>query len=164
MQSYGIIGQTAPPWHVNQWLNVEDEQKNMQLTDYAGKVLYLYSFQSWCPGCHSHGFPTLLKVQEHFAEDEDVVFVAIQTVFEGFDQNTVQAAEQVVKKFGLTIPVGHDPGQDGKRSDIMKNYRTGGTPWVVIIDKQGVVRYNDFHIQVPQAINLINDFQQQEKN
>jgi thiol-disulfide isomerase/thioredoxin len=39
----------------------------------------------------------------------------------------------------------------------MGRYRTGGTPWVVIIDKQGTVRFNDFHISAAQARRLIDD-------
>ena len=38
----------------------------------------------------------------------------------------------------------------------MRQYRFGGTPWIVIIDKKGVVRYNDFHISVKDASKLIN--------
>jgi thiol-disulfide isomerase/thioredoxin len=37
----------------------------------------------------------------------------------------------------------------------MIDYRTGGTPWTVIIDRDGVVRYNDFHIGVEEAAALI---------
>ncbi len=47
-------------------------------------------------------------------------------------------------------------GSPNKRSKFMKNYRTGGTPWTIIVDKDGIVRYNDFHIEVAQAIRLIN--------
>jgi hypothetical protein len=39
----------------------------------------------------------------------------------------------------------------------MADYRSGGTPWVVILDKSGTVVFNDFHIRFPYAVNLIND-------
>ena len=39
--------------------------------------------------------------------------------------------------------------------EIMKNYRSGGTPWAVIIDPQGMVAYNDFHIDTDNALKLI---------
>ena len=40
--------------------------------------------------------------------------------------------------------------------EIMKQYRSGGTPWAVIIDPRGGVVYNNFHIQSHQAVALIN--------
>jgi hypothetical protein len=39
--------------------------------------------------------------------------------------------------------------------EIMRKYRSGGTPWVVIIDPAGRVVYNDFHIKVDHAVLLI---------
>ncbi|MDP6360864.1 MAG: hypothetical protein QF473_37475 [Planctomycetota bacterium] len=39
----------------------------------------------------------------------------------------------------------------------MRNYRTGGTPWTIIIDRKGKVRYNDFHIQPAAAIRLFEE-------
>ena len=38
----------------------------------------------------------------------------------------------------------------------MRNYRTGGTPWTIIIDKQKIVRFNDFHIAPEHAIAMID--------
>ena len=80
------------------------------------------------------------------------MFLAVQTVFEGFRTNTAAWAKAVaVGKFKLDIPIGHDAGPDGKRSVVLKRYRTGGTPWVVLIGKKGVVRYNDFGTDVKPA-------------
>ena len=150
----GILGQPAPEWSVNQWLNLSPGKKTIDIQDFHGKVLYLFCFQSWCPGCHSSGFPTLQKVMSRFKDNDDVAFVAIQTVFEGFASNTFEHAQQVARKYKLTIPVGQS-GEQGKRSHMMARYRSGGTPWVVIIDRDGVVRYNDFHVGVDQADKLI---------
>ena len=41
-------------------------------------------------------------------------------------------------------------------SVVMRRYRSGGTPWTVIIDRDGVVRYNDFSVQPTRAISLID--------
>ena len=150
----GILGKPAPKWSVDQWLNLPPGKKKIEIQDFHGKVLYLFCFQSWCPGCHSRGFPTLQKVMSRFKDNDDVAFVAIQTVFEGFASNTLDHAKQVARKYKLTIPVGQS-GEPGKRSHVMAQYRTGGTPWVVIIDRDGVVRYNAFHIGVDRADTLI---------
>lgn len=39
--------------------------------------------------------------------------------------------------------------------EIMKNYRSGGTPWTAIIDPQGMVAYNSFHIDTDKAVALM---------
>ena len=120
-------------------------------------MIYLYCFQSWCPGCHSHGFPTLREVREHFldAGADDVAFVAVQTVFEGHRTNTATKAKSTVAGFELDIPTGHDPGAGGRRPSLMRGYRTGGTPWTILIDKRGVVRFNGFRIRPDKAIAAI---------
>ncbi len=38
---------------------------------------------------------------------------------------------------------------------IMRNYRSGGTPWTAIIDPSGRVVYNNFHIELEPATQLI---------
>ena len=37
----------------------------------------------------------------------------------------------------------------------MKDYRSGGTSWAVIINQQEAVIYNHFHIKAEQAVVLI---------
>ncbi len=154
-QTRGILGKKAPAWKVDQWINLPEGKSSLDVSDYKDKVIYLYCFQSWCPGCHAHGFPTLQKLIEHYQNDDDVVFVAVQTVFEGFSSNTPKRAWEIAKRYNLTIPVGHS-GSNGKKSELMKDYRTGGTPWAIIIDRNRVVRYNDFHIQPEDAIKIID--------
>lgn len=146
----GIRGQRAQKWGVEKWLNLPEGKSSLDIEDYKGKVLYLYCFQSWCPGCHRYGFPTLKQVIKDFEGQPDVEFVAIQTVFEGFGTNTFKRAGEVAKQYGLDIPIGHS-GQRGAPSAFMRRYRTGGTPWTILIDRNGVVRYNDFHIDAGQA-------------
>jgi len=103
------------------------------------------------------GFPTLQELIEEFEEEEDVVFLSVQTVFEGHRSNTAKKVRQAQKRYDLEIPMGHDPGRHSPRTwpNIMVNYRTGGTPWVIIIDRQGTVVYNDFHIDAQKATRLI---------
>ena len=52
-------------------------------------------FQSWCPGCHSHGFPALKKVSDAFADNQNIAFVGIQTVFEGYFTNMVDKVREI---------------------------------------------------------------------
>lgn len=154
LNAAGILGQKAPSLGVDKWLQTNGKS-SIDIDDYKGKVLYVYGFQAWCPGCHAHGFPTLGTLSKHYKGDKDVAFVAIQTVFEGFSTNTIEAAKKIIKQYGLTMPVGHS-GLDGNRSQFMLDYRSGGTPWTVIIDKKGVVRFNNFHAKVGEIIEYID--------
>tara|TARA_B100001013_G_scaffold306393_1_gene209529 strand:- start:372 stop:932 length:561 start_codon:yes stop_codon:yes gene_type:complete len=150
----GILGMKAPKWSVDQWINLKGQKDKIDISDFKGKVIYLYCFQSWCPGCHKYGFPTLQKMVDKYGKDDKVALVAVQTVFEGASFNTPDKAWQTAKKYGLKIPIGH-AGKEGKYPALMKNYRTGGTPWVVIIDRQGRVRFNDYHVDPKGAIKFL---------
>jgi len=154
-RNLGIAGQKAPAWGVTKWLNLPKGQEQLDVDDFNEKVIYLYGFQSWCPGCHKHGFPTLQKIIERYGDDPDVAIVAVQTTFEGFSANGLDDARRVARRYGLSIPVGQS-GSSDKRSKLMARYRTGGTPWTIVIDRKGVVRFNDFHIQPEAAFELID--------
>ncbi len=158
-QQLGIAGHKAPSWQVSDWHQLPDAVAKLDVSSYRGKVLYLYCFQSWCPGCHKSGFPTLQQVIKHYADDEDVAFVAIQTSFEGFRTNTFEQAREVARQYGLKIPFGQSGGRD-QRSALMRAYRTGGTPWTIIIDRDGIVRFNDYHISAAKAVRLIDRLKQ----
>ena len=151
----GILGLAAPEWEVSEWFNLPDGGSSLGLRDFEDRVVYLYCFQSWCRGCHSHGFPTLKAVMESFADRPEVAFVAVQTVFEGFEVNTAQAALDTVAEFGLDIPVGHDVGPGQTVSPLMRDYRTGGTPWTVFIDRPRRVRFNGFSITPGDAVTSL---------
>ena len=157
----GIDGRAAPAWDVSEWINLPENRTRIDIEDFKGKVLYLYCFQSWCPGCHARGFPTLTELIKRYRAVDEVGFVAIQTTFEGFSVNTAEKAWATAKEYDLSIPVGHS-GVEGKRSKLMRAYRTGGTPWTIIVDKRGVVRFNDFHITPDRAQRLIDGLRKEE--
>ena len=100
-------------------------------------------------------------MSKHFRSDKNVQFLTVQTVFEGFSSNTAAKAQRQAKKYGLTHPVGHDPGPRNSGSVTMRRYRSGGTPWIVIVDKKGVVRFNGFHIRPSGAVGLINSLKRE---
>jgi thiol-disulfide isomerase/thioredoxin len=151
----GIVARKAPPLHANEWFGLAKGASTFDVSAHKGKVIYLFFFQSWCPGCHSRGFPALAAVADHYKGSADVVFATVQTVFEGFGINTAAAGLHDVQERGLDLPFGHDPGPKGKRSLTMGRYRSGGTPWTVIIGPDGVVRFDGFRISPKRAISLI---------
>lgn len=153
---YGIAGLAAPEFRFDQWLDNTDG--DLKIADITEPVIYLYNFQSWCPGCHSHGFPTLKAVQEVVDArglTDRIKFIAVQTVFEGFDANTPDAARESLTRHGLgDLALGHDSGQP---PTIMSDYRTGGTPWTVVIGPRPdrTVFFNGFQLDASAAVEII---------
>ena len=147
----------APEFQVKDWVDADgNSTEPINLSDLDGKFKVVYCFQSWCPGCHSIGLPNLQKMVNALEGSDTVIFLAIQTVFEGHDANTYEKMLETQKKYHLKIPFGHDAGDDGKsRSNIMTNYRTGGTPWFILIDQNDHVVFADFHLNVDAVIDVL---------
>lgn len=147
----------AKKFEVNHWVDANgDKIQPIELSDFDGKFKVLYCFQSWCPGCHSRGLPALQKMVDALKENKNVAFLAIQTVFEGHQANTYEKMVETQKQYDLKIPFGHDAGDDDKStSNIMKNFRTGGTPWFIFIDKKDNIVFADFHLNENAAIEFL---------
>ena len=81
----------------------------------------------------------------------------MQTVFEGYQTNTQSKLRQNQVKYDVKVPMAHAAGDPESHDipEIMKQYRSGGTPWAVIIDPSGSVAYNGFHIETDEAVELI---------
>ncbi len=148
---------SAPEFDVKDWIDSNgNKTTQIKLSDFNGKFKVLFCFQSWCPGCHSAGLPNLQKMVNALKGNDKIVFIAIQTVFEGHDENTYEKMVETQKKYDLKIPFGHDAGNDGKsRSKIMDNYQTGGTPWFILIDKHNNIVFADFHLNVDATIDIL---------
>ena len=147
----------APAFNVNQWIDANGNKTNpIKLSDFKGKFKVVYCFQSWCPGCHSKGLPDLKTMVDGLQDHKNIVFLAFQTVFEDHDENTFEKMVESQKQYELKIPFGHDAGEDGKsKSQIMTNYKTGGTPWFILIDKHDNVVFSDFHLNPSAAIEFL---------
>ena len=149
----------AKEFDVKDWVDAKgNKTKQLTLADLKGKFKIVYCFQSWCPGCHSKGLPDLKKMVDALEGNENVAFLAIQTVFEGHSSNTYDKMVETQKQYDLKIPFGHDAGADGKSiSNIMTNYQTGGTPWFIFIDQKDRVVFADFHINADGAIKFLKE-------
>ncbi len=150
---YGIVGHRAPELDVKSWIDADGKPTMFKLGHHHGKWVILKCFQFWCPGCHSHGFPSLQRISAAFQNDPRVAIAGIQTVFEGFSSNSEDAVRKLQLRYNLRIPMGHDAGSPNGDylPGTMRRYRTGGTPWIIIIDREGIVVFNDFHVK-PEAV------------
>lgn len=157
--NYGILGATAPELKVDYWIDSEGKDANFSVKDAAGKWVFLKCFQNWCPGCHSSGFPTLQAFSKAFYGHPKVAIAGIQTVFEGFSSNSQKAVRELQLRYELPIVMGHNPGDpDGNhRPTTMIDYRTGGTPWLILINPEGTVVFNDFHVNTEKLIEYVGE-------
>src|SRR3546814_20519536 len=107
---------------------------------------------SWCSDHRdlhvlTHSFPTRRSSD---------LFAVVQTVFEGVEVNTPDRLRHDQTKYGLRIPFGHDAiSPDGRYPTTMVNYRTGGTPWLVVIDPAGTVIENGFSIDAEELLAVL---------
>jgi thiol-disulfide isomerase/thioredoxin len=154
---YGIAGRTAPELSIDYWIDRNGEESSFTLAGEERKWVFLKCFQSWCPGCHSHGFPALKQISDALADNPHVAFAGIQTVFEGHYTNTVDKVREIQLRYDLRMPMGHDPGPEDKHPQTMIDYRTGGTPWMILINPERQVVFNDFSIDVDKVIAFLAD-------
>jgi len=151
----GIQGEAAPLLGVNNWIQLPEGKETLEITDYKGKTVVMLLFQDTCEACHKRAFPTLKMLVDKFGDREELAFLAIQTPFEDFSDNTESKLQPTAEEFGLTIPFGHLAKTPGFRS-INVEYKTGGTPWWVIVDPDGVVDYNGFYLNPGIAVENLD--------
>lgn len=155
---YGILGQRAPELEVKKWIDGKGKEASFKMSDHEGKFVYLKFWQYWCPGCHSHGLPALKKVSNAFKDSPHFTAASIQTVFEGSFVNTASKMDNIQDKYDLHhLVMGHDSGKDhpSGHPSTMRNYRSGGTPWTVVVAPDRSVIFNDFSINADAAIDYL---------
>ena len=155
---YGIVGKRAPDIEAQHWIGPDGEPTTFSMSETDSKWVLLKCFQNWCPGCHSHGLPALQAIARRYASHEQVKLLAVQTVFEGFYSNTVDKLRETQLRYELPIKIGHDAGDpDGDHRPVtMRRYRTGGTPWLVVIDPSRTVIYNEYSLNADKFIAYLD--------
>ena len=156
---YGIKGQLAPELEISEWIDAKGKPTSFKLADHKGKFVFMEFWQAWCPGCHSHGFPGLKKISDALNTSKHFTAIAIQTTFEGYSTNTADKMLEIQKKYDLDIVMGHDAGDKNSHGHpkTMVDYRSGGTPWAVLISPEGEVLFNDFSINPEAAIKFLEE-------
>ena len=91
--------------------------------------------------------------------DKGVGLAAVQTVFEGSDVNTFDRLRENQQRYGLRVPFGHaaaDPASADTMPAIMAAYRSGGTPWFVVVAPDGRVVYDGFGLEAASLVRAIH--------
>ena len=154
---YGIKGEQAPEIELDYWIDKDGKPSSFSVLENRGKWIFLKCFQDWCPGCHASGFPALKAFSDEFWDHPDVAIAGIQTVFEGFSANSKSDVRKLQLRYDLPITMGHDEGDPkGDRfPKTVRNYFTGGTPWLILIEPGGMVVFNNFHVDSTKLIEFM---------
>ena len=118
----GGVGRQAPDFRLE---SLDGHQ--IALADYAGQVILINFWATWCPPCKEE-IPTIERAyQAH--RDEGFMVLGIN---EGEALDIVRA---FASELGVTYPVLID-----KRGNVAAQYRRRGLPLTVIVDRDGVVQ------------------------
>lgn len=153
---FGILGHDAPELTVMDWIDGDGSAAAtpFRLDAQKDKVRVLFAFQAWCPSCHTAGFPALKSILTHYSGNADVAFAAVQTVFEGHSSNGPERRFELLQEYDIKLPVGQD--EAFPRPDLITDYRTGGTPWFIVINRGGKVIHNGYRLELRTGIKLID--------
>lgn len=118
------VGKVAPDF------NLPDlNEKEIRLSDYRGKVVFLNFWATWCKPCREE-MPSMEILYKNFEKDGLVILaVSIDRV------TTKKDIPPFVKALNLSFPILIDSwGQTDKRYKLM------GVPETYIIDQEGILR------------------------
>jgi cytochrome c biogenesis protein CcmG, thiol:disulfide interchange protein DsbE len=120
------VGSKAPPFEA---VTLDTPAKPATLADYAGKVVLVNVWATWCLPCREE-MPSMQALYKDFApRGFEIVAVSID---EPDDADKIRA---FVREFGVTFDVLHD-----RAGAIQKTYQTTGVPENFLIGADGVVR------------------------
>ncbi|MGH1486874.1 MAG: peroxiredoxin family protein [Cellvibrionaceae bacterium] len=144
-----LVDQKAPDLITSRWLNDGEStgvgnEFSQWLSDQLGKVVVIHAFQMLCPGCVSHSIPQAKKMYDLFPQ-EKVAIIGLHSVFEHHDVMNELALKAFIHEYRIPFPVAIDqPQADSDIPLTMSLYRMQGTPTLIVIDKQGIIRLNHF--------------------
>lgn len=135
------MSRPAPELIVEKWFNTE---KSLSLAGLRGRPVLIHAFQMLCPGCVIHAIPQARKVAQVF-QKSDLAVIGLHAVFEHHAAMTPVSLEAFLHEFGIAFPVGIDKASENSPiPQTMAAYGFQGTPSTVLIDREGLIRYQGF--------------------
>jgi murein DD-endopeptidase MepM/ murein hydrolase activator NlpD len=154
-QRRNMLGVQAPPWNVDEVLRPAATSR-LEVTEFKGRVIVLICFDAACPGSQSRGLPALEKLAQHYRSDLDVAVVGLQTPTSGNRRNNLAALRQLaarlpsVQRLGFCSPAASAPA-------LIESYQICGTPWVVLIDREGLVQFSNYVVRPEEIIRRVDE-------
>ena len=131
----------APELMVQSWYNTE---RPLLLSGLRDRVVVLVAFQVLCPKSIASGIPQANRIYETF-EPSDVAVIGLHATFEHHDAFSPAVLKAFIQEYRLRFPIALDQLSSGSPiPHTMERYKMRGTPSLVLIDKQGLVRKHTF--------------------
>ena len=103
------------------------EGREVSLSDYRGKVVFLNIWATWCPPCRDE-MPSMQRMYDALKGDRfEILAVSI-------DAGEARVVRKFMEDLSLTFPALHD-----RNSQVYKLYQATGVPETFIIDHRGVI-------------------------
>lgn len=121
---------------------LDTEGKKISLSNYAGKVVIVDFWATWCPPCR-RGIPDLIDIQKQFKNKVAVIGISVDT-------DTKSKVVPFMKSMGINYPVVF------ANSEVVQSY--GGIdaiPTSFIIDKKGNI--SNQHVGLTDKSVLIDE-------
>ncbi|MBW3097036.1 peroxiredoxin family protein [Pseudohoeflea coraliihabitans] len=141
------LGRLLAEPQVSSWLNVHAP---VTLSALRGRVVMIVTFQMLCPGCVAHALPQAQRVARSFAASE-VAVVGLHTVFEHHAAMQEVSLRAFLHEYRIAFPVAIDQPGSGAIPCSMQAYGLRGTPSLLLIDRDGILRAHHFG-EVPDLV------------
>lgn len=115
-----------------------DGEGTLTLSDYAGDVIYLTFWASWCTPCQAE-MPYLAQLAERHSE-EDLHIIGINV------EDDKAAAIEFASDLNINFPLVHDTDRS-----VSTLYRVPGYPTHYIVDRKGKIRYSGLGFNLADA-------------
>ncbi len=114
---------------------LNDQGDTVKLSDYAGKVIILDFWATWCPPCRQE-IPHFIELQNEYGEK------GLQVIGVSVDQQGWEVVKPFVKEQGINYPI-LMAGRDVYREyqELLPGSERGGIPFTFVIDRKGVVQH-----------------------
>ena len=97
-----------------------------------------------CPNSIAHGIPQARRIHETF-EPSDVTVIGLHATFEHHAAYSAAVLKAFIQEYRLKFPIALDSANPaGPIPQTMERYNMRGTPSLVLIDRNGLVRKHTF--------------------
>lgn len=101
--------------------------KDVQLSDYAGKVVLVNFWATWCPPCREE-IPSMVRLNSMMAGKP------FQMLAISIDEGGKKDIEAFFASAGVTLPALTDPD-----SSVARKYGITGVPETFVVDPKGII-------------------------
>jgi peroxiredoxin len=131
----------APELAVQTWFNTD---RTLGLSSLRGRVVVLVAFQVLCPNSIAFAIPQARRIHETF-EPDDVAVIGLHATFEHHAAYSLEVLRAFIHEYRLKFPIALDSANAaGPIPHTMDRYNMRGTPSLVLIDRQGLIRKHAF--------------------